>query len=174
MSLAYCQCLCERLLSCRILDLAPARRATSTPRRPVPLTPHGAGSLWESPPPPSLMSVVTQGNTEGVKQALKKGADVNAPDTKGFTPLMAAADKGFTPIVQLLLEKGADANEKEPKQGKTALMLAAANGHTKAVQALLAKGADANEKDTKGLDGPYGGGRARSCRSCASLTGKGG
>jgi len=134
---------CHRLLSCLILVLSQprVRRVRLAVLSLVPLLMLGACG---QSPVPSLMSIVTQGTAEAVKQALTKGADVNAPDTKGFTPLMAAAEKGLTPTVQLLLDKGADVSEKEPKQGKTALMLAAANGHTKAVQALLAKGAELN------------------------------
>ncbi len=142
MPLAHCQCLWERLLACRILALSQpiVRRVRFAVLSLLLLS--ALGACGASPPPP-LMPAVTQGATAAVQQALKKGADINATDSKGLTPLMTAADKGLTPIVQLLLDKGADANAKEPRQGKTALMLAAANGHTTTVQALLAKGADA-------------------------------
>src|SRR5262245_51627992 len=100
--------------------------------------------------PPSVLPAVTKADPKAVQAAVKKGADVNAKDSKGFTALMIAAEKGLTPIVQVLLDKGADANDKEPKQGRTALMLAAGNGHLETVQALLAKGADVQEKDVNG------------------------
>lgn len=51
---------------------------------------------------------------------LDKGADVNAKDKKGMTPLMRAARSGEFDIVRVLIERGARISE-EDEIGKTAL-----------------------------------------------------
>lgn len=43
-----------------------------------------------------------------VSELLAAGADANARDDRGVTPLLAAAGKGHLPIVQLLLRKFLD------------------------------------------------------------------
>jgi ankyrin repeat protein len=61
-------------------------------------------------------------HTEAVKALLKAGADVNAVDRFGYTPLMYAStiDFGDADTANALLQAGADPNLKD-KQGKTAL-----------------------------------------------------
>ena len=58
---------------------------------------------------------------ETVKVLLAAGADVNAMDSWGYTPLMKAAYAGNVDTVQTLLEAGADVNVKN-KRAETALM----------------------------------------------------
>ena len=72
-----------------------------------------------------------------VQALLAKDADVLEKDNNGWTPLLLASDRGYTPIIQVLLDKGADIQTKEPKQGKTALHLAAAGGHVAVVQVRI-------------------------------------
>lgn len=43
---------------------------------------------------------------------LERGANPNATDRDGWTPLNVAAGWGYTEIVKLLLQHGADANAK--------------------------------------------------------------
>lgn len=45
-----------------------------------------------------------------IKQLIEKGADVNAKDNKGYTPLYYAMKKNDTDLVELLISKGADKN----------------------------------------------------------------
>lgn len=106
-----------------------------------------------------------------VKLLIARGADVNEPDTSGFTPLMAAAGRGSAEITKALIAAGADVNAKSTN-GWTAWMTAAQSGHknvaellkqagdksepnlylaaamgdTVTVEALLAKGADVNQR----------------------------
>ena len=47
---------------------------------------------------------------EIVQLLLEKGADVNARNTAGWTPLLHAAQFSSSEIVELLIEKGADVN----------------------------------------------------------------
>lgn len=62
---------------------------------------------------------------------------------ESLTPLMRAAAAGRISAVSYLLNKGAEANEKDPI-GVTALMLAAGGGHVEVVKVLLAAGGDPN------------------------------
>uniref|UniRef100_A0A3B4GQI2 Myotrophin-like n=1 Tax=Pundamilia nyererei TaxID=303518 RepID=A0A3B4GQI2_9CICH len=45
------------------------------------------------------------GQTDVVEFLISKGADINAPDKHGFTPLMTACFEGHLSCVKLLLEK---------------------------------------------------------------------
>src|ERR1039458_8473467 len=64
--------------------------------------------------------------------------------------LLIAADKGLANEVQSQLNKGADANFRDPKSGMTPLMAAAGRGHTDIVRLLLARGADAKARNNGG------------------------
>jgi len=78
-----------------------------------------------------------------VLKKLASGADVNARDREGMTPLMHAALSGNPDLNQLLLRKGAAVNPYDGF-GVTALMQAAWAGHAQVVEILLAQGADPN------------------------------
>jgi len=51
---------------------------------------------------------------------LDKGADVDAPESEGHTPLMKAAQYGHTEAVLMMIARGAEV-EKLDKHGHTAL-----------------------------------------------------
>ena len=88
-----------------------------------------------------------QSTAEYIRVLISEGADVNARDTDGLTPLMIAAKFSSTPeIVQLLLEKGAEVNARS-RSGWTPLMYAASNSNLEIVQLLLEKGADVNARN---------------------------
>ena len=59
-----------------------------------------------------IHEAVETGNIEAVKQAIAGGADVNAKDGDGGTPLHMAAANGHKEIAELLIVKGADVNAK--------------------------------------------------------------
>ncbi len=77
------------------------------------------------------------------------GADINAPDAYGYTPLMNAAMLGRLKIVKALIELGADV-QKKGQFGYTALHAAAQGGHLEVVQALVKYGASVNCKNDDG------------------------
>ena len=90
---------------------------------------------------------------------LKHGADKDALDDTGETPLMKAAVEGHQPVVELLLKAGADidiAGKSESSRaascfyGSGALQYAVAAGHDGIVRTLLKYGADVNAQDDRG------------------------
>jgi Ankyrin repeats (3 copies) len=99
---------------------------------------NGADSVGNS----TLNLEIHRRHTDVVEELLAAGANVNAPNNAGVTPLMTAV--GFytdnVQILQRLLDAGADINDQD-KGGKTALMYAAQYRRTEAVRFLLAYGA---------------------------------
>jgi len=77
---------------------------------------------------------------------IEGGADVNARDALGWSPLMKAAynaelNRGFAEVVQALIDAGADI-EAPIGYGVRPLMLAAGYGETAVVEVLLKAGRD--------------------------------
>ncbi|TDA41701.1 MAG: hypothetical protein DSO07_03190 [Thermoproteota archaeon] len=110
-------------------------------------------SLWENvilweyiTPNTGLIIAVYQRDLEKVKELLDRGADVNAKDIFGDTPLHIAARNGHLDIVKLLLERGADVNARN-ESGDTPLTAAAANGHLDVVRFLVNRGADIDARN---------------------------
>ncbi|KXX82674.1 Serine/threonine-protein phosphatase 6 regulatory ankyrin repeat subunit B [Madurella mycetomatis] len=83
-----------------------------------------------------------------VELLLEKGADKEAKDNGGRTPLSLAAIKGYKPIVRLLLEKNADKNARDG-EGRTPLYQAAIKGYEPIIKLLLEEGADNEDIDSK-------------------------
>ena len=61
----------------------------------------------------SFWKAAMNGNIEAVKQQLAAGADVNAKDGIGWTPLHSAAGRGRKEVNELLITNGADVNAKD-------------------------------------------------------------
>jgi len=98
-----------------------------------------------------LMLAANVGSIDAMKVLIAAGADVNAADSFGATPLMF----GIRDIakVRVLLDAGARVNEKS-KQNQTALLLAASNsGSVETARLLVAKGADAKIVGASGRTG---------------------
>ena len=97
-------------------------------------------------PVQALLDAVRDGRIEQVKTLIEKGANMNARDYQGRTPLHLAAAKGDTDIAELLVKGGADVNAKSDTLGTTALIVAIQNGHRDTAKLLVANGADVNAK----------------------------
>src|SRR5690348_16925317 len=99
--------------------------------------PNVANGIGETP----LHYAATFGSVESVRILLDHGADPNARNRAGATPLVSAAyDLEKT---RLLVEKGADVNA-HAANGITPLMVAASvHGNVATLRYLLDKGADA-------------------------------
>ena len=88
----------------------------------------------------ALFRATVEGNTDMVKSLLSSpGADVNATDERGNTPLLEAARYGHDDICRVLIA-GANLKAKD-RDGKTALMLAVQNNHDDVVRVLKQAGA---------------------------------
>ena len=102
-----------------------------------------------------LIATVEKSNTAQASELIKKGANVNVKYTygenKNFTPLMTAVIKKDLPTTKLLLENGANINEKEDLTGATALQIAILSGNEDIVATLLFNGADLNVSNKLGF-----------------------
>lgn len=109
----------------------------------------GKVELFVSAGGKTLCEAAAKGDQELVKVLLKKGADVNAKDTKGMTPLVYAVAGGYERIVKTLLDGGADVNA-IANDGRRALYVAVARGDSGIVKLLIKSNADVNVKDGHG------------------------
>jgi|UniRef100_A0A7S0P5D8 ankyrin repeat protein len=89
-----------------------------------------------------------------IDKALKAGADVNAQDKLGYTPLMLAIKSWNDSLIDKMLNlDGHELDYKldvQTKRGFTALHVAAWKGNTKVAKKLLDMGATIDIKDTGG------------------------
>lgn len=98
---------------------------------------------------PLLSLPAANGALETARTLIAAGADVDAADASGLTPLMCAAGQGHEAIVRLLLEAGAKL-ELRDQEGFTALIFAANRGQAAVAGILLAAGADVNAAASDG------------------------
>jgi ankyrin repeat protein len=83
------------------------------------------------------------GNAETIKVLIGFGANINAEDDNGLTPIMLAAWRPHEDVVNVLLDAGAELNSNDPK-GDKLLTCAAGNGLEKLFDKLLEKKASLN------------------------------
>lgn len=91
-------------------------------------------NLWSAEP--NLWDAARSGDQNTLNTLLDKGADINAPNASGYTPLILAAYRGQVETVQFLLDKGADACLGDGR-GNTALMGAIFQGDEAVTKVLL-------------------------------------
>lgn len=94
-----------------------------------------------------LFHAIRNDDVAAVRKLLNDGAEVNARDTQGATPVMRAALYCSVPCLRILLDRGADPNRFNTA-GATALMWAA--GDAEKVRLLLAYKAAVNARAKSG------------------------
>jgi len=109
----------------------------------------GQGAAAQSGLDARLSSAAAQGDAIAVRALLGQGANANAVDNGGLTPLHHAAKAGHAATLQALLQAGAKVDARDPN-GFTSLAIAASLGHAAAVQTLLRAGGDANASTRSG------------------------
>lgn len=112
----------------KLLDDAPRREYTR------------ADTIWDA---------VLYGDVTAIVRHIKSGANINAQNDKGETPLILAAARDDGEIVALLLKAKARLNEKD-KKGITALMRALQEKHVLVAGMLMRAGADITIKNAEG------------------------
>lgn len=98
-----------------------------------------------------LLKAAKEGNLQKTSALLKKGAQVNAADENGLTPLYVAAISGHEAVVRLLIEKGAEVDTRDYTLFGTPLLMAATLGHAATARLLLEKGARVNAANIFGV-----------------------
>jgi ankyrin repeat protein len=97
-----------------------------------------------------LMTAALYGHVDTCRLLIDKGAQVNAKDFYGCTPLHWAAERGHIEIVRLLCDHGADI-EARYIFGLRPLHRTARNGHISAAKELIeVRSADINARDDDG------------------------
>lgn len=118
-----------------------------------------------------LHEAAKRGDVEIAQKLIAAGADLDAVDEGGNTPLSVAASRGRLEMVQCLLAKGAGADIVE-SFGSAPLHAACEFGHGECVEALLASGANA-EIEQSSMTALLAASRARSLACVQALARRG-
>ena len=95
-----------------------------------------------APPGTAVADAAMRGDRDAVRGLLKQGADANAAQGDGMTPLHWAADRGDLAMTEMLVYAGANIAAVTRVGHYTPLHLASKAGNVQVVQALLKAGAD--------------------------------
>jgi len=109
---------------------------------------HGVSAQGPTTP---LLQAVLSGERVAVQRVIASGADVNAANRYGVTPLLLAAQRGRDDLIELLLKAGGSVKTADAKlpEGQTLLMHAARTGQVASVKALISAGSNPNARETR-------------------------
>lgn len=107
----------------------------------------GGGVCAQSPSiNEELIEAAQRNDAAVVKALLKKGADANAKNAQGATPLFYACDRGNAEMTKALLGAGADPEVRDPLFKSTPLAFAISRDHAEVVTLLLEKMPDKKDQ----------------------------
>ena len=113
-------------------------------------------STWDSykqtrVAPATLWSAAQANDAVTLARLHFEGADLEAKDARGYSPLMLATYAGNAEAFAYLLARGANPNTTDPA-GNSVLMGATFKGHHEFVIRLIAAGASITARNNAGLD----------------------
>ncbi|WP_333696526.1 ankyrin repeat domain-containing protein [Flavobacterium sp.] len=94
----------------------------------------------------ALLAASLHGDVQGIKKAMKDGANVNIQDAEGFTPLNRSAKLSYYHLVYYFVELGADVTIPN-YENITPLHYGVEYNNIKIVKLLLENGADIDARD---------------------------
>ena len=95
-----------------------------------------------TPPDSPVADAAMRGDLDQVRELLRSGADVNAPQSDGVTALHWAADNGDAALAGVLIYAGANLAPLTRNDAYTPMHMAARGGHAEVLAVLLEAGAD--------------------------------
>lgn len=98
----------------------------------------------------ALFQALDDTDFEHLEAIIEAGADLEARNADGLTPLLVAAENRSDDAVAVLIKMGANINAAATTSKKTALHYAAKNSDTDTLKTLLRAKPDINSKDSKG------------------------
>lgn len=96
-----------------------------------------------------LLEAVKRNDTARVQSLIEAGANVDAADSNGFTPLILASVRGYDAIVELLIRAGASVDTADNGDA-TPLLVASSKGRSSIVERLIQAGANIDAADSNG------------------------
>ena len=99
----------------------------------------------------ALCIAAWHGKTNMVRHLLLRGARLGLAGPDGYNELHMAAARGHSETCQVLIEHGADINEKHPTTEASALSSAVIWGHHHTLLTLISLGAEINDRSWTGL-----------------------
>ena len=95
-----------------------------------------------TPPDSPVADAAMRGELDEVRELLRSGADVNAPQSDGLTALHWAADNGDAALAGVLIYAGANLAPLTRNDAYTPMHMAARGGHAEVIGQLVEAGAD--------------------------------
>ena len=92
-----------------------------------------------------------RGKTDMVRHLLRRGARMGQFGSDGYNELLYAAAQGHSDTIKVLVQHGADINQKHPITKASALQTAVLSGHHHTLLTILSLGAEINNRSHNGL-----------------------
>jgi ankyrin repeat protein len=98
-----------------------------------------------------LHNACAQGNIDGAKALVARGANVNAATNNNGTPLYMAVTGGYADLVAFLIKSGANVGSVDTSSKRNLLHYSTIKGYLDIVTMLVDNGTDINQKDSEGM-----------------------